>query len=363
MAAIHWLSVEPRTGKIIDELPGLQTTSSLPTMIGRANTATVSLPITDRLPRQWDVATAPGRATLVACWDDPDETVLWHGWVSRRSYGSGASIDLSLTDVNGWLEGARRVPSRTFVETEQTAIMRWLGLDALADQFHGEVVEIPSGVVRDRTYADDEDKTKLDAMRQLMSVIDGCEWKTDFRWDSGRLVTVPTTAQKVGRRALVGQSKPVLSDVEWTLTEDYGEGAGAAVVTAVAIREGDERLAVTVQDDLLIDAGWVVQEHRWSPDTGSTSEPLIRSYATKKLADIARGTGSYAVTVNVAGASQLLGRDMGLGDDIEIDIRNPDMQEWTATIPGRLIGWVAEPDPESGEIVSVSPVLYQDEVV
>lgn len=362
MASIHWLAVEPRTGKIIDELPGLQTTSSLPTMIGRANTATVSLPITDRLPRQWDVATAPGRATLVACWDDPDETVLWHGYVTRRAMGSGPTIDLTLTDINGWLD-TQYVPDNYPLEAEQVNIMKLLGQYAVRAQFHGVDASTLDGIRRRRSYRDDEDKTRLTAMQQLMAVENGCEWAFGFRWDNGRLVVVCEVARRVGRRPLPGQSVPVLSDVEWTLTEDYSPGRGATTVTGVALREGDKRAQVTLKDQVLIDAGWVEQEYRWSPDTGSNTVEVLLPYVAQRLRDISRGTRTYSVSVNVAGATQLLGRDLGLGDDIEIDIRNPDMPELDTTIPGRLIGWVAEPDPESGEIVSVEPVLYQDEGV
>ena len=329
-------------------------------MMGRPNTATVDLPITDRLPANWESAVEPARSFLVACYDDPAETVLWGGWVSSLTYGSDPHIGLTLTDLNGYLEGTRRVGNWRIVQEEQTSILRRLGGDIVAGMFNGEIVEIPSGVLRDRNYRDDTDKTRLSAMQQLMSVVGGPEWTFDFKWDNGALMVLPTFAQMVGRRVPSGQARPVLSDVEWSKTVDYSSGKGATIVTAVATREADERLQITRQDDGLLDANYMVLEHRWSPDTGSVDEDILTSYVDRKLADISRGTQTYSVSVNVADSDILFNRDMSIGDDISIDLRQPDLLSVEESIDGRLIGFVAEPDPESGEIVTIEPVLYKD---
>lgn len=374
MPAIRWVAIEPRTGKIIEELPGTRATSTLPVTLGKDNTATVELPITDRLPERWELATQPGRGFLAAIYDDPQQTVLWCGYVSRRTRGSGPTISLQLTDMNGFLKNTRRTLNWTFGDydtdgtpigegEEQTTIMRRLGGFVTAGMFHGDVVEIPSGVLRHRRYRDDEDKTRLDAMQQLMNVIDGCEWKFDYRWDDSETFSlIPTFAQSVGRRVGQGKQRPVLANVDWTLTEDYSPGKGATLVTGVATREGDERVMVKMQDDLLLDYGWLVLEHRWSPDTGSVDEEVIADYTAKKLADISHGSNTYSVQVTVADSPHVFGGEyLGLGDDITIDVTNPDLPGSDATIDGRLIGWVAEPDPESGEIVTVEPILYADD--
>lgn len=361
MVAIHWVAVEPATGAVIEELPGLRVTSSVPTMIGQsAGNVSVELPLTDRLPARWELATEPFRTVIVAAFDDPDQTVLWAGTVINRRAGSGSTIRLTMVDVPGWL-GRRYVPDGTFTGTEQTAIMRWLGLDLLASRFHGQVDEIVTGVTLDRTYADTADKTRLDAMKDLMRVIDGPEWAVFWRWEASRLVCVPTVAQRLGRRSIDGQPAVVFDRLDWDCSEDWTDGKGATIVTGVATREGDQRVQVTRSADDLIAAGYLEVEHRWTPDTGSTSETVIASYVDAKLAAIRRGTRTYDVAVVLADTDLVLGRDAGLGDDVAFDLSNPDRPELGGSLLGRLIGWVAEPDRVSGQIVKVTPVLYSEE--
>lgn len=357
---IQWAAYDAKTGVCIEELPGLRITSSISQIIGRGDQVTASLPITDRLPARWDIATAPGRAVIAGVVEQgnsvQDSVVLWGGYVARRQYGDDAEIQLQLQPPENWL-ARNYITTSTYSQVSETTIMRGLGLDLLAAQFHGWVEEVVSPTLRDRSYTTDQDKTRLSAMQDLMRVINGPEFSTSWVLDSqGRLCLVGHTAALLGRRANPDPSV-LLSRVSWSVSEDYSDGMGATIFTGVATREGDERVTATRRSDL-IDQGYLELERRWQPDTGATSQPVIASYVDAAFQSQQTGTTTYQLSVHL---DQVLpGRDFGLGDDVAIDMANPDLGlDISVTI--RLLGWVADPDPVSGEIVEISPILYLDE--
>ncbi len=360
---IRWAAYDARTGVPIEELPGLRVTSSISQIIGRGDQVTVSLPITDRLPDRWRIATDPGRAVIAGVIEQgdrvEDSVVIWAGWVARRQYGDGPEIQLQLQPAEEWL--ARNfVPTSTYSQVSETAIMRGLGLDLLAAQFHGWVEEIPSARPRDRSYTADQDKTRLSAMQDLMRVIDGPEFATEWRIDSqGLLCLVGRTASRLGRRADPDPSV-LISRAAWSVTEDFSDGRGATIFTGVATREGDERVVVTRRADHLIDQGYLEVERRWQPDTGATASAVIASYVDAAYAAQQLGTTTYQIRVHLDDV--LPGRDFGLGDDVAIDLANPDLPGADHSTTMRLLGWVADPDPVSGEIVQISPILHDDDM-
>lgn len=362
---ISWAAYDPRTGVCIEELPGLRITSSVSQIIGRGDQVTASLPLTDRLPARWGLATAPGRVVIAGVIDPggdraSDASVLWAGWVSRRTFGSDAEIDLQLQPPEAWL-ARNYVPTLTYAQVADTTIMRGLGLDAVATAFHGTVTEQVSATLRDRTYTADQDKTRLSAMQDLMCVIGGPEFCLGWRLDdNGRLCLDARTAAKLGRRATDTSPPGVLiSRAEWTATEDYGDGKGGTVFTGVATREGNDRVTVTRTADTLLSAGYLQLERRWQPDTGATTSAAIAAYVDAALAGQQGGTLTYSISAHLDDI--MPGRDFGLGDDVAIDLTNPDLPGLDVSATMRLLGWVADPDPVSGDITSVSPILYDEE--
>lgn len=354
---IQWAAYDPATGVCIAELPGLRVTSSLSQIIGRGDPATVELPITDRLPTNWATATTPNRTVIAAVIDQggmspQDSPVLWAGFVDRRAYGSGPHIDLRLAPPEDWLDRAY-IGTQTFEQVPDTTIMRGLGLDAVAAAFHGDVTVEAVGQVRDRTsYTSDQDKTRLTAMQELMAVIDGPEFVLGWRIDSqGRLCLTARTAPMLGRRT----PTVLLSPVEWELVEDYSDGKGATIFTGVATREGDDRVTVTRYASALLAAGYLAVERRWSPDTGATSATVIAEYVEEARASQSEGTRIYTVAGRIEDV--MPGRDLQPGDDIAVDLSNPDLPGTGGQMTMRTLGWVADPDPVSGEIVQIKPVL------
>lgn len=358
---ITWTSYDAKTGVPIEELPGLRITSSISHIIGRGDQATAVLPITDRLPDRWRIATDPGRAVIAGVIEQgnrlEDSLVLWAGWVSRREYGDSSEITLQLQPAEEWL-ARNYIGNMTFSQVSETSIVRSLGLNSLASQFHGWVEEVPSPRLRDRTYTSDQDKTMLSAMQDLMRVIDGPEWATEWRIDStGRLCLVGLTASTLGRRT----SSPslLISRPHWTRSEDYSDGRGATIFTGVATREGDDRVVVSRRADDLISQGYLELERRWQPDTGATSAPIISQYVDAAVAAQSLGTITYSLSVHLSDV--IPGRDFGLGDDVAIDLYNPDLPGADLSLTMRILGWVADPDPISGEIVNITPILYNEE--
>lgn len=354
---IHWAAYDPRTGVLIEELPGLRVTSSLSQIIGRGDSATVELPVTDRLPDRWELATAPGRVVIAGIVPPPhgaspsDASVLWAGWPDRREYGDGPVIKLRLQPPEELL-ARNYVPNLFFTQVADTTIMRSIGLDFAAAQFHGDVTVEAVGKLRDRTeYLDDADKTRLTAMQELMAVRDGPEFALTWRIDSaGRLCLVARTAPMLGRRS----ASILVSRSAWASIEDYSEGKGATKFTGVSTRTGDTRVTSTYTASALIAGGYLQIERRWQPDTSATNPDTIASYVTAAYTAQQYGTQAYTVSMHLDDV--VPSRDFGLGDDVSFDLRNPDLGV-AVSLTKRLVGWVADPDPDSGDIVSVSPIL------
>ena len=204
---ITWAAYDRRTGGVIEELPGLRITSSVSQIIGRGEQVTCTLPVSDRLPARWRDATQQGRA-IIAGYIPGGEgegpvgaSVLWAGWVSRRTYGSASEISLTLQPAEEWL-ARTYIPAAAYTSTPYTTIARAIGLNALAAQFNGEVVETVSASRGDRTYEANQDMTRLAGLQNLMRTQRGCEWATSWRIDEqGRLRLVVSVADMLGARA------------------------------------------------------------------------------------------------------------------------------------------------------------------
>lgn len=358
MPAIQWASFNPATGDILEELPGAKLTSSLPTVIGRsAGSVQLSLPVADRFQkRRWEMVTrAGGLSVLAAVYDNDEQTVLWAGPVERRVMGNGPSIDLTLTDVPGWMD-QQFLPNLTLLSTEQTAIARQVGLNQTAAVFNGQVAQTATTTTLDRRYKGSDDRTYLSALTELMGLNGGPEWAIGWRIDNGRLVCVPTVAPRIGRAALAGVYPVVLSRLPWTITEDYSPGKGATTVTGTASREGDQRISVT--RTATVDR--LPSEFRYQPDVAKSTTAQVTSHVDAKLAAISRGTRTLAIEIPMT-SDIVVGRDIQLGDDIEADLTNDDLPELATTVRARVIGWSAEADQRTGQIVKITPILYGQE--
>lgn len=352
---IQWVTCDPATGQVIESLPGLRLDSSLPCYVGRGDTIKASLPITQR-PARWKLATEANRAVLVAHYDDDAQTILWAGPVSYREYGSGPYITLTAQSVDGWLAsqytGTRIAKPYSVTNRDRSLILADM-LAPIATDFHGTVNVTLSGVTQSLTVTDSEDKTCAAVAQMMMSL--GVEYKTEWVWDAqGCLCSVVTVAPRIG----TVRPDVLLSKLEWTYSEDYSAGKGATIVTAVATNTGSIRNQATVQADALISAGYLRTEYRYTPDTGVTSTALLGEHAAGRLPAMQQGTVGVSIAFHPDGP-YLINRDLRVGDVIQADLINPDMPEVDATLTARMLGFVAEADRISGEIVKITPVLQE----
>ena len=358
---IQWVVCDPATGVPLDSLPGLRLESSLPCYVGRGDTINVSIPIMGKngrnLPLCWLDSTDPNRAVLVAHYDDDAQTVLWAGPITYRSYGSGPLVKLSAQSVDGWLatqQTSEVDAPYSVVDRDQCLILAdFLAVAALA--FHGRVDVFTSGITQSAMVADTEDKTCSTTIATLMGLTDGPEYRIGWEWDAdGALVMVATVAQRIGTTL----PAVLLSGVEWERTDDYSAGKGATKVTATATNSGAIRNQSSVQADDLLAAGYLPVEYRYTPDTGETSIELLASAAAAKLAAIKRGTTGISLTFHPDGPYRI-NRDIQVGDVFEADLDNPDLPEVRASLTARMLGFVAEADRVSGEIVKITPVIEE----
>lgn len=353
MSSIQWVTCDPGTGEVIESLPGLRLESSLPCYVGRGDIVKVALPVAQR-PERWRIATEPNRAVLVAHYDDPEQTILWAGPITLREYGSGPMITLTAQSVDGWLAsqytGTRLGKPYSVIDRDRALILADM-LGPAATDFHGQVNVTLAGVTQSLTVTDSEDKTCAAVAASMMAL--GVEYKIEWRWDAaGALVLVATVAPRIGST----EPAQLLSGLEWSLTDDYGAGKGATIVTAVSTNTGSIRNQATVVAEDLLAAGYLPVEYRYTPETGVTSTALLAEHAAGKLPAMQQGTTGISLVIRPDGPVRL-GRDLQVGDVFEADLENPDMPEVNATLTARLLGWVAEADRTSGEIVKITPVL------
>lgn len=354
---LAWRTVDARTGVTVEELPGAQLKSDLSQLIGRGAPVSVEVPWPDRMPERWRTATTPGRMVLVC--EDERGRIWWGGLITERGYGSGPQLSLSAASPEDLL-GRTYVPSKRWEQKSQTELLAWLGLDWLAAALYGRVEIGDSSTVRDRTYDDDSDKSRLDAMHDLMGVIGGPEFST--HWETladGTVGLVAVAADRLGLAAT--PDRPVEHELypdEWSLDESYAKDKGAPIVRASTTREGTDdgeqtKVIAEARAQDLLDAGWVPVEERFSPETGSVSQSVIQGYADGHLAAIREGTIALEVTMLLEDWPD----GLRLGDDVSVVLRQPDMGAEGAQIvvDARLLGWSMT--ATGSEVTHVTPVL------
>lgn len=342
-----------KLGEPVAEFPALEVKSSLSTIIGRADSVSVQLPGRDRMPGNWEFATRPLRTVLAAVeWGEGVPYVVWAGWVEKRQYGSGPYVELTLQPAEGWL-ARNYISAGEYRNRPYTSIARGIGLDRLAEDFGGQVYET-TGERGDRTYESDQDMTCLTGLQNLMRSRRGCEFST--RWtmsERGTLGLEVFVADHIGRGP--HDIAYVFTNNSWSVLEDFSDGKGATVFTGTANREGDVRYTYTNRVFDYLNNGYLHIERRWAPDTGSKNPDIIHGYVDAALEAQKDGTHTYSIEAHIDDC--LPTRDFQIGDTVEVDLTNPNVEGVGRTIRTRLLGWVADPHPVSGEITKIKPIL------
>lgn len=304
----------------------------------------------------WEAATDPGRTMLVPL-DENEQPVGGYGaMVLRRRSGPGAWVTLDVATHEAYFD-RRFVKDHdwktggTFDQSSVIATGLIGDATALGVQF---TIDAPaSGIKRERTYADDEDKTVLSVMQELMAVERGPEFTVDLEWaDADRLVMnrVVRVRNRIGRPMdlpdAVFEMPGSVTGFEYL--EDYTSEHGANSVKATSSGQGDARPESDEQvASELIAAGWATYERRFTPSTSITRKSRLNSHARAELAAMKYGLRELKLETHLPSAPRI-GEDIHLGDDASVVLtceRFPALTDADGAVtPGyeknlRLTGW------------------------
>ncbi|HEY4267532.1 MAG TPA: hypothetical protein VGM94_05000 [Galbitalea sp.] len=355
-----WVSTEILTGEIIADLPLLDV-PYVSRSIGLYDTTTGNLPIaTEFAPENWQRAILEGGSNLILLQDNPDDPAhgipIWGGMVTSSTPDHTDVVPLSLATLEAYMD-RRYVGDVTFTSTGQNDIVAALIAAYVVTGPNGGIplrvqyATAGAGKLRDRTYADSDDKTVYSALTDLMGVIDGPEWTIEWEWQHNpeRITPVLYVGDRIGNPVTPGLAANATFDMPGcvstaSLARDYSSGKGANTVVAVSTADGDVRPQSPAQ--ILDDPERPTFEYRWTPSTSITDIDTLTDHALKALAVLGPGSQTVALAA-VAADAPPLGVDWRLGDDIGYSLGgiNSAGVETVPAFPGgvegtgRAIGW------------------------
>ncbi|WP_030024882.1 hypothetical protein [Streptomyces monomycini] len=127
---LAWYGCDLRTGAIIEDLRTLKPGGALGRKLGETTTLSASLGLAGA-PADWEAATAPGTALLVAV-DTATDTPIWPGIVLTRDGGSATDISLQCATPERYLD-SRYTGTVTAVQQDQAAVLTSLFSNAMSD--------------------------------------------------------------------------------------------------------------------------------------------------------------------------------------------------------------------------------------
>lgn len=279
---------------------------------------------------EWNYWTEPGRM-LALLVDDNDQPV-WGGIILRRIPDETVWVPIAMATLEHYLDRRYLNDSYVFSGQDQSVIATSLVEATLFTNGPGVpfVIDAPNtGVLRDRTYLDADDKTTLSLLTDLMNIQNGIEFTVDLEW-TDTTNTVLRYVLRIGPR--IGKSLPEPARFEhpgpvqrFTIPQDYTRENGANDVMAVSSGEGDARPQSThhVDQDKL-DAGWVRYERRWTPSTSITDPGTLEAYAAQELYDKKDGLVELTLVADLDTCPKI-NADWWLGDDITAAITAPSL--------------------------------------
>jgi len=351
--SLSYIAVDLNTGPIIADLRDVIFPGPMPQTLMRYETQTATIPL-DSAPSNWRAATRPGSAAIV-CLADDAITPLWGGMVTTRTTDESGDVTIGLATVEAYLDRVY-VGDETFLATDQNVIVQ-----SLVNKYIGRVGGIPirvqivgpAGTLRDRNYADTDDKTIYSLLGELSGVIGGPEWT--IGWERSGTLCTPVlyvgnrigadVAAGLGPGAVFNMPGPVMKAA---LVESYATGAGANNVIATSTGTGGARPQSAPQTPATGNNGRPIFEYRWSPATQITVTDTITAHAQRALDAMQNGSNALTIQANRQEAPKL-SRDWSLGDTIGFDLTSA---AWPDGIQGnaRAIGWQLDDN-------SMTPIL------
>jgi hypothetical protein len=355
--ALSWLSVDARTGVVLADLPDLDV-GKVSRSICRYDSTTGTLPV-PTAPDGWLAATRPGGACMVLL---DDVTPIWGGMVTQRTRGSGDTIALALATIEAYFD-RRFVGDVTYAQVGQNAIVADLITRYVATGPLGgipiRVVQVGgAGTLRDRTYADQDDKTVYSVLTDLAGVVGGPEWTVEWEHQSGpeRYTPVLYVGARIGTGVTPGLAPAATFELPGPVTdaavvEDYSGGKGANSVIASSSGVSGARPQSPAQ--IGADDGRPTFEARFTPSTSISDVTTLTGHAADALATLAPGTTTTSMSAVTVDAPKL-GADFTLGDDVGYVLGGPGDVVYADTFTDV---WVDRFFPISGSVTGSVPAF------
>jgi len=356
-AVIEWIACDLVSGNKVAYMPGTDGAISRALGTYTSDTLTVPAPLAGPLAMGGLLSQAigpdelPTRMMVCVVNDVP----VWAGIIWKIRGGSGGTIELGCATPESYFE-RRFTGDLSFTQVDQAYIASGLAAAANVEGINLQIDAPPSGVLRDRTYHDDEDATIYTRLTELMDIDGGPEWTIQPAWRDERQQSVRLIF-KVRNRIGSAQARGPLSTESSAVTSyevsyDYGKGMGANDVLATSSGEGVARpQSQHIRNTIAIESGVPRIEHRWSPSSSIKDTTILNEHATAMLYRIDGGTTSIAITSRWNIEPARLGIDIDLGDDIAYSLVGH-MHPTGLTGTARMVGWRL--DPKSG---TFEPVL------
>lgn len=355
---LDWYACDVRSGTIIEELQSLTPTQPLTRRLGAATTTSFTLNL-NGAPRDWQACTEKGRTLLVAV-DPVTDTPLWSGIVLTRNGGSSTFLQLGAVTPEAYLD-RRYTVDTNLIQQDQATVVTTLMTAPLSAGPNFAMDAPATGTLMDWEMLNQDDRTVLSSLGEVMALDGGPEWTIDVAWadstKSGFVLPVrvrPKIGLQLEAPEAVFDFPGCIADYD--LAESYESGRGATVVTARGEGEGTTRL--TSADQIATDleaGGWPRYVYRFTPASGITDPDHLNAHARAAGALMRDGSAVWSVEA-VASRSPRLGRDWALGDTVRIAVETSPRHPDGADVVARAWAWELEPGADR-----IRPILIEED--
>lgn len=336
------------TGKVLDELP-FTIDGDLSRGLQQYGDGKLSLPLLDKVGNlvsdTWEQAVLPWRSLILVV--DEQDRIVWHGIPVDRFRTPRAVVGFPCRTIEAYLV-RRYVPSMSFSQADQTSVIFRELVEVAGAEIGMEYDCPPSGVLRDQSYADDENARVYDRVNELAARSNGFNWTVDVVWGDDEHSFVRKIA-RTGYPFLGNRDKnPVhvfelgqnITDFEYS--EPWGEGDAATHVRAIGEGEADSKvMSAPVVDEVREAAGWPRLEERRSFSNVKV-QSTIDDHARAAADQLFGGQHVLALTARNPGVGEDFTRlgDLTLGDTAKaiIHCTSTDLE---AVWP--VVGWSLTP--------------------
>jgi hypothetical protein len=264
--------------------------------------------------------------------------------VTGRTTDESGDVSVGLATVEAYLDRVY-VGDEQFSQVDQNVIIQTL-VNKYIGRSGGIPIRVqivgPAGTLRDRAYADTDDKSIYSVLTEMSGVIGGPEWTIGWETSNSKYTPVLYVGSRIGAAVPTGLNSDAVFNMpgavsKASLVESYASGAGANKVIATSTGMGGARPQSAPQIPSTGYNGRPIFEYRFSPSTQITSTDTITAHAQRALAAMQDGSIALTIEANRQEAPKLVD-DWSLGDDVGFDLTS---QAWPEGISGtaRAIGW------------------------